>query len=131
MSLLTGYFWFQAVLLREILCWDVLNFSVIEIWFPAKCYQCAYNPADVTVEHIQVPRTVYDEIQVPRTVYDEVQVPRVVYDDVTVTHVEYDEVEVPRVVYEEVQVPRVVYETTQVPRVVEDYVQPKVRGGVM
>ena len=98
--------------------------------FAAKCYQCAYNPADVEVDHIQVPRTVYDEIQVPRTVYDEVQVPRVVYDDVTVTHVEYDEVEVPRVVYEEVQVPRVAYETTQVPRIVEDYVQPMVSCGV-
>ena len=44
------------------------------------CYQCAYNPADVIVDQIQVSRTVYDDIQVPRIVYSNVVVPRVVHD---------------------------------------------------
>ena len=49
-----------------------------------ECYQCAYNPEDVTVDQIRVSRIVYDEIRVPRTVYHEAKVPRVVHHGITV-----------------------------------------------
>merc|ERR1711963_1312870 len=83
---------------------------------PLKCYQCAYSKDDVHVEHVQVPRTVYDEVQVPRTVVEDIQVSRIVYDDVTTTRLVYDDVEVPVVVEKEVSVPRVVYSTHHVPQ---------------
>ena len=45
-----------------------------------ECYHCAYNPADINVDQIQVSSIVYDEIRVPRTVYHKVKVSRVAHD---------------------------------------------------
>ena len=52
--------------------------------FLEECYQCAYNPADVTVDQIRVSRIVYEDVRVPRTVYHEGKVPRVVHHGIPV-----------------------------------------------